>query len=170
MRSSLSDVSNMPKPSSFSVVDLNNKETTSILLLRMKSQEQKQLELRRLKQIMVLQSQSTSSSMPEELISGMSSSSCSSISPLSPTQSLSPTTSSSTSFTFNNSSANSSSANSSPNSSVALPDRSESIDLNSSYPLYKRLYNNLNYRQHQFVSYAFRFLICFNFETSIHLS
>lgn len=161
MRSSLSDVSNMPKPSSFSVVDLNNKETTSILLLRMKSQEQKQLELRRLKQIMVLQSQSTSSSMPEELISGMSSSSCSSISPLSPTQSLSPTTSSSTSFTFNNSS---------PNSSVALSDRSESIDLNSSYPLYKRLYNNLNYRQHQFVSYAFRFLICFNFETSIHLS
>ena len=148
MRSSLVDVSNMPKHSSISVVDLNNKETQSILLMRMKCQEQKQLELRRLKQIMMLQSQSTSGG----LTSGMSSSSCSSNSPLSPTQSFSPTASSpiSSSCNFNNFS-----ANSSINSNASMPDGGcgESADLNSSYPLYKRLNKNLNHRQHQIVRY-----------------
>ncbi len=156
MRSSLTDVSNMPKKhsSSFSVVDLNNKETQSILLIHMKSQEKEKLELRRIKQAMMLESQSTSSSMHDGLTSGVSSSSCSSVSAQSPTKSLSPTANNSALFfDFNDLPANSSN-----NSSGSMPDRCESICLNSSYPLYKRLYKNLNSRHHHIVSFGFLYI------------
>ena len=125
MRSSLIDLSNMPKQSCISVVDLNNKETSSILLQRMKCEEEKQnkRKIERLKSPLLRQNLNTST--PNSLSSLLSYSSCSSISPLSPP--MSPTLSYSSTFDY------------SKNSSIES--NASEIELNSSYPFYKRVYN-----------------------------